>query len=210
MNTTNNTPQKGGKRTLSLVRPALAAVLFLVVMIISGLPARAHCDSYDGPVILDAEKALETRQIELVLKWVSADQEAEVISLFDKTQEYRNGDREIYGLLKQHFLETLVRLHRETEGAPYTGLKAAGTTKRIIQMSDNALAEGNADELLDRLGGHIERVLRENFERVAELSKVKDDSVEQGREYVRAYVDYTHTIEALHDILEHGGVHAGH
>jgi len=27
---------------------------------------------------------------------------------------------------------------------------------------------------------------------------------------VGAYVDYTHTVEALHGILEHGGGHAGH
>lgn len=31
----------------------------------------------------------------------------------------------------------LVRLQCETEGAPYTGLKPAGTTKAIIKMSDN-------------------------------------------------------------------------
>ena len=210
MKNKNNTPGKREKRSLSLIRPALAAFVFLVISIFTGLPAKAHCDSYDGPVIVDAEKALETYKVELVLKWVSAAQEEDITRLFRKTYEYRNGDREVYGLLKEHFLEALVRLHRETEGAPYTGLKPAGSTKPIIQMSDNALAAGSADELLTRLGGHIEKALREKYEKVAELSKVKDDSVAQGREYVMAYVDYTHTIEALHDILDHGAGHAGH
>ncbi len=48
------------------------------------------------------------------------------------------------------------------------------------------------------------------YRKVAELYKVKDNSKEQGREFVEAYVDYTHTVEALHDIMEHGGGHAGH
>lgn len=48
-------------------------------------------------------------------------------------------------LLKKHFFEMLVRLHRETEGEPYTGLKPAGSTKQIIQMTDDALKEGNVD-----------------------------------------------------------------
>ena len=36
-----------------------------------------------------------------------------------------------------------------------------------------------------------------------ELSETKDNSVEQGRAYVEAYVEYTHTLEALEQIL-HG------
>ena len=50
-----------------------------------------------------------------------------------------------------------------------------------------------------------------NIKKYLKLNKVKDDSVETGREFVAAYVDYTHTVEAIHDIIEHGGgTHAGH
>jgi len=43
------------------------------------------------------------------------------------------------------------------------------------------------------------------------LNTKKNESVEAGRAFVEAYVDYTHTLEAIHDILEHGGgEHAGH
>ena len=102
-----------------------AALLAVLVLTISK-PASAHCDSYDGPVITDARKALETNNPELVLKWISKKQEKEVISLFNKTVALKNGNREIYEVIEKYFFETLVRLHRETEGAPYTGLKSPG------------------------------------------------------------------------------------
>ncbi len=35
-------------------------------------PAFAHCDSMAGPVILDAQRALETQDVTGVLKWVTA------------------------------------------------------------------------------------------------------------------------------------------
>ncbi len=171
----------------------------------------AHCDSYDGPVIKDAEKAIETNNVNLVFKWVTKEQEKEITALFQKTYELRNGDKDVYEIVEKHFFETLVRLHRETEGAPYTGLKPAGTTKQIIQMTDKALQENNVEDFLLKLNNHIDKVVRDKYQKVSELNKVKDDSVEKGREFVAAYVDYTHTVEAIHDIIEHGGgSHAGH
>lgn len=188
----------------------LSIVLVSLLMLFGTLSASAHCDSYDGPVIKEAAIALETNNVNLVLKWITEEQEQEIIPLFNKTYGLRNGDKEIYAIVEKHFYETLVRLHRETEGAPYTGLKPAGTTKPIILMTDNALKDGNVDDFLAKLNSHITNGIREKYQRVAELNKVKDNSKEQGRAYVEAYVDYTHTVEAIHDIMEHGGGHAGH
>lgn len=195
-----------------LLKLKLVAMLLLASSIfIFTNTASAHCDSYDGPVIKDAEKALEANNVNLVLKWVSKEQEKEITPLFQKTYELRDGDKEVYEIVKKHFFETLVRLHRETEGAPYTGLKSAGTTKQIIKMTDNALDENSVDDFLQKLNNHIDNVVREKFNKVSELNKVKDNSVEKGREFVAAYVDYTHTVEAIHDIIEHGtGSHEGH
>jgi hypothetical protein len=194
------------------LKSKLAAMLFLAsFFFVFTNTASAHCDSYDGPVIKDAEKALETNNVNLVLKWVTTEQEKEITPLFQKTYELRNGDKEVYEIVKKHFFETLVRLHRETEGAPYTGLKPAGTTKPIIQMTDKAIKEENVDDFLVKLNNHIDKVVRDKYQKVSELNKVKDDSVEIGREFVAAYVDYTHTVEAIHDIIEHGsGSHSGH
>jgi hypothetical protein len=195
-----------------LLKSKLAAMFFLALFIfIFTNTASAHCDSYDGPVIKDAEKALETNNVNLVLKWVTKEQEKEITTLFQKTYELRNGDKGVYEIVEKHFFETLVRLHRETEGAPYTGLKPAGTTKQIIQMTDKALKENSVEDFLLKLNNHIDKVVREKYEKVSKLDKVKNNSVEEGREFVTAYVDYTHTVEAIHDIIEHGGVsHAGH
>lgn len=163
----------------------------------------AHCDSYDGPVIQDALKALDQDKVELVYKWISEEQEEEISGLFHKTVQYQNQDKEVYQLLEKHFLETLVRLHRKGEGAPYTGLKPAGTTAPIIGMTDKALKDKDPETLFRNLGGHIEKVIREKYEKAQQLSQVQNDSEEQGRAYVAAYVDYTHTVEALHGIVEH-------
>tara|TARA_A100001391_G_C5053934_1_gene274202 strand:- start:297 stop:914 length:618 start_codon:yes stop_codon:yes gene_type:complete len=204
-------------KTLNLKKTKSGGKLFYLLglfMVLWILPqnAFAHCDSYDGPVIQDALVALEENKVDLVLKWVEDKHEGEIKLLFNKILKYRTGDQEVYQLLEKHFLETLVRVHREGEGAPYTGLKPAGSTSEIITMTDTALHEKDIDGFLSKLNSHIERVVREKYQKVAALNPVKNQSVEKGREYVAAYVDYTHTIEALHSILEHsdeghGGKH---
>lgn len=163
----------------------------------------AHCDSYDGPVIKDAKKALMQNDVSFVLKWISEEQEKEIVSLFNKTYKLKDKDEEVYEIVEKHFFETLVRLHRATEGAPFSGLKPAGTTKRIIVMSDNAIQNSDIDNLLMKLDNHIRKVVKKKFNKVMELSKTKDISPEDGRKYVKAYVDYTHTLEEIHNVLEH-------
>ena len=93
--------------------------------------ASAHCDSFDGPALIDAAKALETNNVELIKKWILAEDEAVVVPLFHKTYSLKDGDAEVYEIVKTHFYETFVRLHREMEGATFTGLKPAGTTAHI-------------------------------------------------------------------------------
>jgi len=186
-----------------------AFVLFMLT-VFGSLPASAHCDSFDGPVIQDATKALETNNVNLVFKWLEKSQEKEITTLFNKTYQLKNGDKEVYAIVEKNFFETLVRLHREIEGAPYTGLKAVGTTKPIIKMTDEAIEAGNADDFLLKFNKHIEKAVREKYQKVVELNKVKDVSTAQGRAFVEAYIEYTHTVEAIHDILEHSGGHAEH
>lgn len=198
------------KNRKSSFRPILSMVIVSLFMIFSSLSASAHCDSYDGPTIKDAMKALETNNVNLVLKWINAEQEKEIIPLFNKTYALKSGDREVYAIVEKYFLETLVRLHRETEGAPFTGLKAAGTTEKIVQLSDQAIADKDIDSLLGRLNNHIGNAIRTKYDKVAALDKVKNDSPAKGREFVEAYVDYTHTLEAIHGIIEQGGGHAAH
>ena len=187
MRTKNFKQVKASKRSVYVLG------LFMILWL---LPqgALAHCDSYDGPVIQDALKALDQNKVGLIYKWISKDQEQEISDLFQKTLEYRKRDREVYQLLEKYFLETLVRLHREGEGAPYTGLKPAGTTKPIIVLTDTALKEGDIENFLKKFNGHIGKVVRDKYDKTVQLRKVQNESVEQGRAYVAAYVDYTHTL----------------
>lgn len=184
-----------------------AAFLLTILMLMFTVPTYAHCDSYDGPVIQDAYKALEKEDVRFVMKWIETKHEAEITNLFNKTVGLKNKDVEIYSIVEKHFLETLVRHHRETEGAPYTGLKPAGSTAPIVQMADNSIENQDVKTLLTNLGNHIQEVIAEKYEKVAALSKVKDNSVAEGRAYVAAYVDYTHTLEGIEAVLAHGGHH---
>ena len=183
----------------------LSLIVFFSLMGIQ--PASAHCDSFDGPALIDAAKALETNNVDLIKKWIRAEDEAVVVPLFHKTYSLKSGDVTVYEIVKTHFYETLVRLHREMEGAPFTGLKPAGTTAHITVMSDKALNTGDFASLLTALNKHVNGQLQEKYDKTAALYKVKDNSAEEGRQYVKAYVDYTHSVEAVHDLLAGGGAH---
>ena len=64
--------------------------IFLLVAVTSALTlviynyAAAHCDTLDGPVIQDAQKALETKDVTPVLKWVKQKDEKAVRAEFAK------------------------------------------------------------------------------------------------------------------------------
>ena len=182
-------------------------IALAVLLTISISNSYAHCDSYDGPVILDAYKALETNNVTIVHKCISKDQESEINDLFKLTLKTKANNKALYPIIEKHFFETLVRLHRETENAPYTGLKEAGTTAPIVQLSDGAIAKNNLDHVSNPLNNHINAVLAEKFDKVKKLEAIKDTSAEYGRKYVAAYVDYTHTIEALHNVLDGNHAH---
>ena len=164
-----------------LFKGIASAILLLMFTVFAGFQSFAHCDSYDGPVIKEALIALKTNNVNLVLKWISEDQEKEIISLFNKTAKLRKGDEEVYSIVEKHFLETLVRLHRETEGEPYTGLKPAGSVTPIIKMADQSLEKNSVSALSSELTAHIEKVVKEKYERVETLSRVKDESLAKGK-----------------------------
>ncbi len=185
---------------------AAAAVLLAVV----GLPstARAHCDTLDGPVVKAARVALERGDVQPVLKWVKADAEPELRAAFQKTLAVRRAGGDSRELADRYFFETLVRLHRAGEGAPYTGLKPAGTTEKPIAAADHALEQGSVDALSRMLAEHLASGVRERFMRVKETAPAADRTPEDGRRYVAAYVEYTHYIEAIARAVHAQGGHA--
>lgn len=77
------TASANGFQNLKSFKAIFPVVLMAVLMLFGSLPASAHCDSYDGPAIKDAMKALETGNVNLILKWITPEQEKEIIPLFN-------------------------------------------------------------------------------------------------------------------------------
>jgi hypothetical protein len=167
----------------------------------------AHCDTMDGPVVAEAKAALEKGDVTAVLKWVKKDHEEEVGAAFKKALAVRSKGPEAKELADTYFFETLVRLHRAGEGAPYTGLKPAGAVEPPVAAADKAIADGNVENLAKRIGQAAEKSVRERFEQLIEAKKHKDESVEAGREYVETYVLFVHYVEGLHNAIAGGGDH---
>ena len=118
----------------------------------------------------------------------------------------RKLDPEARELADTYFFETLVRIHRAGEGAPYTGLKPAGAVEPVIARADLALEKGSVDELARAISGHTLEGIRERFNRAVETRKHAGESVEGGRAYVEAYVDYVHYLEGIAQAV-HGTAH---
>jgi hypothetical protein len=103
-------------------------------------------------------------------------------------------------LADRYFFETVVRLHRTAEGAPYTGLKPAGRDLGpAIPAADKALAEGSSEQLQQLLENVLQSGLREHFERILARKKFRADDLARGRQYVEAYVEYVHYVERIYE-----------
>jgi hypothetical protein len=159
-----------------------------------------------GPIIPEAESALESGDITAVLKWVRPDDEQEVRDAFSQAVAVREEGPAAKELADRYFLETLIRVHRAGEGAAYTGLKDTPPEK-IVMLADEALAKGSADEMIRLLQGHLEEAVRERFGKAAAAAKDKDKSIEAGREFVEAYVQYVHYVEGVHAAIAGAGGH---
>ena len=171
--------------------------------------AFAHCDTLDGPVVQTARKALEKGDVTPLLKWVQINDEKEIKDAFQKTLVVRAKGAEAKELADMYFFETLVRIHRAGEGAPYTGLKPGEAIDPAVALADKALESGKVDKLVDVLTKAMANGIRERFQHASETKKHVGDSVADGREFVKAYVIFTHYVEGMHTIIKGDGSHHG-
>lgn len=196
-------------KTIFLLRLVLA--LFLVANFNSML---AHCDTEDGPVIADAKKAIEQNNVNYALKWIPADHEKELTELFNLVMKVRGNSPEARELADRYFFETLVRIHRSSEGVPYTGVKPAGTPiDEKILAADRSIVSGDLSPLKNFVGEDRMPELIERFEKTLALKNFDVNNVQAGREYVAAYVSYFHYAEGEETHAhEHSGNgnHAAH
>lgn len=185
----------------------LCAVLAgAIVSTIGANTAFAHCDTMSGPIIPEARAALEKGDITPILKWVKPENEAEVKAAFAQAVQVRAKGPEAKELADKYFLETLIRLHRAGEGAPYTGIDSK-PVEPIVAMADKALKEGAADEMIKEMSGHMREAINEKFKKALQAGKDKDKDVQAGRAFVEAYVQYMHYVEEIHAAIMSAGDH---
>ena len=171
--------------------------------------ASAHCDGLDGPVVKAAQKALETNNVNLVLIWVQKENEPELNAAFQQTVAVRRLSPQSKAMADRYLFETLVRLHRAGEGAPYTGLKPAGRDLGpAIPAADRAIETGETAALERLLTAELRDGLHDSFARVQATRRYDANDVAAGREYVKAYVEYIHFVERLHEAITNPA--AGH
>ena len=184
----------------------------LVALLVAGHTpvAWAHCDSLDGPVVMDARTALEKGDVTPVLKWVKNKDEPEIRNAFKQTMAVRAKGEDAKALADMYFFETLVRIHRAGEGEAFTGLKPAKSVDPGIQAADDALRSGTVKGLTSDLSSRVDKGIQERFARARERAKHAADSVDAGREYVEAYVDYIHYVENVHRLVTQGVSHLHH
>ena len=162
--------------------------------------AAGHCDGMDGPVVTLARRALETGNVKLVLPWVREQDEPQIREAFAHALAVRKLGGEARALADLHFFETLVRVHRAGEGAPYTGLKPAGRDLGpAVPAADRALEDGSIDQVLKVLNDAVREGLHEHYHRAQARKDFAPDDVRAGRDYVEAYVPYIHYVEKLWD-----------
>lgn len=169
-----------------------------------------HCDGMDGPVVTLARRALEAGNVNLVLPWVREQDEAEIRQGFAHALAVRKLGGQAKDLADRHFFETLVRVHRAGEGAPYTGLKPAGRDLGpAIPAADRALEDGSIDKVLKVLNDAVRTGLHEHFHQAVARKRFEPNDVMAGRDYVEAYVPYIHYVERLWQAAS-GSAHGHH
>ena len=169
----------------------LSALLLFAVLVLFPRRASAHCDTEDGPAVVDGRKALQTGNANHALKWILPDAEAELRSIFDKAVKVRALSPDAAEVADRYFLENLVRIHRAGEGASYDGIKPTGTMLAPeVVAADEAMATGNLKSLLALMPADKHHELQHRFDKARSLQQFEVNDLAAGRAYVAAYVSF--------------------
>jgi hypothetical protein len=179
-------------------------IMTSVMILVFPKKANAHCDTMDGPTAKDGIAALETKNLNYALKWISPDGEEELARIFQLSLKVRPLNSDAKELADRYFLENLVRIHRAGEGEPFTGLLPKGVPiDKKIAAADRCIEIGNISPLK---GLAPDEELHELETRLGKALALKDfqvDDVEAGRKYIEAYVHFFKFAEGE----EHHGHH---
>jgi len=169
-----------------------------------------HCDTLDGPVVKAAKRALESGNVRLILPWAPKKAEEELTTAFNRALQVRKKGKEAAELADYWFFETAVRLHREGEGAPYTGLKPAGLDwGPVVPRAEKAIELGNPKDAIGFLSHALEEELQKRFKHAMVKKKYDEDDVEAARAYVQAELGFVLFSHHLYTTITGAGEHEG-
>jgi len=187
----------------------MVSALFTLIIFATSQSVYAHCDTLDGPVVKEARIALDNGDITPLFKWLRPSDENVIRDAFEMARAVRAKGGKAKELADMYFFETLVRIHREGEGAPYTGLKPGVAIDPAVALADKALKDGSIDKLVNVLTNAMAKGIRERFQHASETQKHANESIEVGRKFVESYVIFTHYVEGLHGLIKGGAAHHG-
>lgn len=173
-----------------------------------------HCDSVDGPVVTAARRSLDHEDVSLVLPYVPAGAEREIEDTFTLAVKIRGQGAQAREVSDRLFFETVVRLHRAGEGAPYAGLKPAGLdVGPVIPVAERAIQDDDPGPLIDMLSRIVRDEAQRRFEEMVALRAEADRGVEHARAYVTAMLGlqvWAHMLAMAAHEEPHGDAHEHH
>lgn len=169
----------------------LVTLFIFFLLVLSTSVSFAHCDTMEGPLVLDAKKAISQNNVNIVLKWVQAANETEIKAAFNQMMKVRVISADAKDLAEKYFFDTLVRIHRAGEGVAFTGVKPAGTPiDEKVKAADKSIEVGNLSPLKGKISKDDMPELTERFEKVISLKNFDVNNVKAGRGYIEAYVQF--------------------
>ena len=168
-----------------------------------------HCDTMDGPVVTAAKEALEKGNVNLILPWLPKKGEDELKEAFERTLRVRKSSKEAKELADYWLFETAVRLHREGEGEPYTGLKPAGLDEGpVVPRAEEAIEKEDASEVIEFLSHTVEEEVQKRLNHALSLKSHDENDVDAAREYVNAMLEFMLYSHKLYTYMTSAGGHA--
>ncbi len=186
------------KNKKTFFRLLTVLIFFVVVSFVSPDKVSAHCDTLDGPVVNAARKALNTENVNYVLIWVKPENEVEIRKALKRARDKRKKakSKEEKDQADMEFFETLVKIHREGEGAEYEGIKPAGSVEPEIAMADTAVKTKTLDDVIKHIKNPgNKKVIAHLFHTLQEKSNYGVDDVSSGRKFIESYVIFIHAVE---------------
>jgi YesN/AraC family two-component response regulator len=181
-----------------LLSSFVVSILLIFGLFFSPTLASAHCDTLDGPVVTAARKAMKTGNVNYILIWVKPENEDEIRKALKTAKTKKKSAKTKKGKDKaeMELFETLVRIHREGEGAKYEGIKPAGSIEHEIVLADKAVETGKLNDVLNNIkSSENKEIILHLFHKVKEKSHYDLDDVPAGREFIEAYVVFIHSVE---------------